>query len=49
MLRANVNYNLTFGNNWTYNRNATLNNVPTGINANGLSAQIGLFIGIFGY
>ena len=49
MIRASVGYNLSFSDSWTIDRNATLSNVPTGINPNGLNVQVGIFLGVFGY
>jgi hypothetical protein len=49
MIRGNISYGLSFSSSWKYNTNATLNNVPSGINSSGLSLQIGIFIGLFNF
>jgi len=49
MARANVGYSFSFSPDWKFNGTGTLNNVPKGINANGLTLQFGVFIGIFNY
>lgn len=54
MLRANVNYNLTFDNpladkSWTFNKEAEIKNPPSKLNANGLGIQIGIYLGLFNY
>ncbi len=50
MVRANVGYNMTFMGDWKLNRTTSLESstVPD-INGNGLSVQLGLFVGIFNY
>lgn len=48
MLRASGGYTLSFmPDEWDYNYVSKVNNVPEGIKANGASAQIGLFLGLF--
>jgi len=49
MVRASVGYSLSFSGTWTYNRDASFNSVPSTINTSGLTAQLGLFIGLFNY
>ena len=49
MLRLGAGYSLWAGQEWYYNRNAKLENVPPGINANGLTLQVGAFVGLFNY
>jgi len=54
MLRANVNYNLTFDNpladkSWTFNKEAEIKNPPSKLNSNGLGIQIGIYLGLFNY
>lgn len=52
-IRAGGGYNIwntsLFKNEWTFNRSAKLENVPSGINATGAVFQFGLFVGIFNY
>jgi hypothetical protein len=47
MVRLNVGYNLSFMQDWRVDNIANLTGVPTTINATGLTAQIGLFVGLF--
>jgi hypothetical protein len=48
MIRASGGYTLSFmPDEWEYNYVSKVNNVPEGIKANGASAQIGIFIGLF--
>lgn len=49
MIRANVGYSLSFGGEWTFNQTSKLSNVPDKIDANGLTLQLGLFLGLFNY
>jgi hypothetical protein len=47
MVRLNVGYNLSFMQDWRADNASTLSGVPTNINASGLTAQVGLFFGLF--
>ena len=47
MVRLNVGYNLSFMQDWRVDNIANLTGVPNTINATGLTAQIGLFVGLF--
>ena len=47
MVRLNVGYNLSFMQDWRADNASTLTGVPTSINASGLTAQVGLFVGLF--
>ncbi|MCS6808142.1 MAG: hypothetical protein RML40_05870 [Bacteroidota bacterium] len=47
MVRVNVGYNLSFVQDWRVDNLATLSNVSPAINATGLTAQVGLFVGLF--
>jgi hypothetical protein len=49
MVRGSASYNHTFSQDWQLNGNAALKNVPDGINPSGISAQIGIFFGLFNY
>ncbi len=54
MLRANVGYSLSFDNPfakyaWTINGNNEYKDVPSSVNPNGLTVQVGLFLGLFNY
>lgn len=49
VFRLGVGYQLTVGNDWTYDNDQPLNNVPSGLNANSLFIQSGLFIGFFSF
>lgn len=49
MIRANAGYALSFGGEWTFNRTSKLINVPSKIDANGFTVQLGLFLGLFNY
>lgn len=53
MIRGNVAYNYSFALTgdweWEMNKYSNLTNVPNAINANGFSAQFGLFLGLFNY
>jgi len=53
MIRGNVGYNYSFALTgdweWEMNKYSNLKNVPNGINANGLTAQFGIFLGLFNY
>lgn len=49
MFRLGVGYSVLFGYDWKYNGYTSTNNVPTGINTNGLTIQSGLFLGLFNY
>lgn len=48
-LRAGAAYNLSFNYDWQYNNTISIDNVPDGINANGLQFQVGLHVGLFNY
>ncbi|MES2766917.1 MAG: hypothetical protein V4642_13670 [Bacteroidota bacterium] len=48
MLRASGGYTLSFmPSEWDYNYASKVNDVPSGIKASGLTAQIGIFLGLF--
>lgn len=47
MVRLNVGYNLSFMQDWRADNAATITGVPATINASGLTAQVGLFVGLF--
>ncbi len=49
VFRLGVGYQLTFGDDWTYDNDQPLNNVPSGMNANSFFIQSGLFIGFFSF
>lgn len=50
VLRLNVGYNTSFmSDEWKLNGAATIKNVPSSLNANAVSAQIGIFVGLFNY
>jgi hypothetical protein len=49
VFRLGVGYQLTFGDDWTYDNDQPLNNVPSGLNANSIFIQSGLFIGFFSF
>jgi len=53
MIRGSVGYNYSFALTgdweWEMNKYSNLKNVPSGINANGLTAQLGIFLGLFNY
>lgn len=49
VFRLGVGYQLTFGDDWTYDNDQPLNNVPSGLNANSFFIQSGLFIGFFSF
>jgi hypothetical protein len=54
MIRVSAGYSMTFigsmfTSNWEFNRMAALENVPDGINGNGLRLQAGIFVGLFNY
>jgi len=49
MIRGDIGYSLSFSPTWKYNTNATLNNVPSGINSSGLTLQLGVFVGLFNF
>lgn len=49
IFRLGVGYQLTFGDDWTYDNDQPLNNVPSGMNANSFFIQSGLFIGFFSF
>lgn len=49
VFRLGVGYQLTFGDNWTYDNEQPLNSVPSGLNANSFFIQSGLFIGFFSF
>lgn len=47
MVRLNVGYNLSFMQDWRADNVSTITGVPASINATGLTAQVGLFVGLF--
>jgi hypothetical protein len=47
MVRLNAGYSLSFVSDWRVDRLAPISNVPASFNASGLTAQIGIFVGIF--
>jgi hypothetical protein len=47
MIRLNVGYNLSFMGDWRVDNSSTISGVPSSINATGLTAQVGLFVGLF--
>ena len=49
VFRLGVGYQLTFGDDWTYDNDQPLNNVPSGVNADAFFIQSGLFIGFFSF
>ena len=49
VFRLGVGYQLTFGDDWTYDNDQPLNSVPSGMNANSFFIQSGLFIGFFSF
>lgn len=49
VFRLGVGYQLTFGDDWTYDNDQVLNNVPSGLNANSFFIQSGLFVGFFSF
>ncbi len=49
VFRLGIGYQLTFGDDWTYDNDQPLNNVPSGLNANSFFIQSGLFIGFFSF
>lgn len=54
MLRANVAYNVTFDNplvdkEWVLNKTTDIKNVPSKMNSNGVSFEIGIYLGLFNY
>jgi hypothetical protein len=49
MVRANVGYSISFLPSWKYNKEATLDNVPTGINTSGMTLQFGVLVGLFNF
>lgn len=49
VFRLGVGYQFTFGNEWTYDNDQPLNNVPSGLNANSFFIQSGIFIGFFSF
>lgn len=49
MVRGGVGYSFVFSRKWKYNRFATLDNVPSALNTDGLKIQFGLFLGLFNY
>lgn len=49
LFRLGVGYQLTFGDDWTYDNDQPLNNVPSGVNADAFFIQSGLFIGFFSF
>ena len=48
-LRANAGYSYSIKGDWKLNQNASLKEVPSNVNGNGLYAQFGLFVGLFNY
>lgn len=51
LFRISVGYTMSFPDTWNLNSNgdSKVNNVPTGINSNGLTFQFGIILGIFNY
>jgi hypothetical protein len=51
LFRVSVGYTMSFPGTWNFNSNgdSKVNNVPTGINSNGLTLQFGIILGIFNY
>ena len=49
MVRANVGYSASFSPTWKYHKEASLSNVPSGINTSGLTAQFGILVGLFNF
>lgn len=49
VFRLGVGYQLTFGDDWTYDNDQELNNVPSGLNANSFFVQSGIFVGFFSF
>lgn len=49
MVRLAGGYNFTFGSSWEMNNSAELKGVPSGLNNNGMTLQLGLFLGLFNY
>lgn len=47
MVRLNVGYNLSFLQEWRADNVSPITGVPASINASGLTAQVGLFVGLF--
>jgi hypothetical protein len=47
MIRVNAGYNLSFMGDWQVDNISTVTGVPAGINATGLTVQVGLFVGLF--
>jgi hypothetical protein len=47
--RIGAGYNFTFVNNWTYDNNQNISNVPSDINGNSFFIQTGIFVGIFSF
>ncbi|OGU18271.1 MAG: hypothetical protein A2X61_15780 [Ignavibacteria bacterium GWB2_35_12] len=48
-LRGSAGYSYSLMGDWKFNQNAALENVPKNVNASGLYAQFGLFLGLFNY
>lgn len=54
MIKASAGYSMTMigevlTSDWKYNNASNLSGVPSGINGNGINAQIGLYLGIFNF
>ncbi len=49
MVRANVGYSMSFLPTWKYNKEATLDNVPSGLNTSGMTLQFGILVGLFNF
>lgn len=49
VIRLSAFYMTSFAQNWKFNRESTLDNVPSGFNPQGYALQIGLFVGLFNY
>ncbi len=49
MFRVGIGYSSTFAYDWKFNKSATVDNMPDGINSNGLQIQSGIFLGLFNY
>lgn len=48
-VRGGIGYQFTFGNDWEIANEKKINNVPSGLNGNGLVIQTGILIGLFAF
>lgn len=48
-VRGGLGYQFTFGSNWEIANGKKIENVPSGLNGNGLFIQTGIFIGLFAF